>query len=178
MLIYLLYPTTAWEIPLLPDLKKSPRLLFFDIGLLNFSAGLQGHFFEYPDLHSFYRGKLAEQIVGQELLASKMTIFKKPVFWVREKKQSNAEIDFLVPYARHIIPLEVKSGAGGSLRSLHQFMNLSRSPYAVRLYAGRLEITTAATQEGKQFFLLNLPYFLTGKLRQYLEWFLSEKPES
>jgi predicted AAA+ superfamily ATPase len=178
MLVYLLYPTTAWEIPLLPDLKKSPRLLFFDIGLLNFSAGLQGHFFEYPDLHSFYRGKLAEQIVAQELLAGEATTFKKPVFWVREKKQSNAEIDFLYTYDRHVIPIEVKAGASGSLRSLHQFMSLNRSPYAVRLYSDRLEITTVATQEGKQFFLLNLPYFLTGKLRQYVEWFLKEKPEA
>jgi hypothetical protein len=178
MLLYLLYPTTTWEIPLLPDFKKSPRLLFFDIGLLNFSAGLQGYFFEYPDLHSFYRGKLAEQIVGQELLATDMTVFKKPVFWVREKKQSNAEIDFLVLYERRVIPLEVKSAASGSLRSLHQFMNLNRSSHAVRLYAGRLEITTLFTPAGKQFYLLNLPYFLSGKLRYYLEWFLSEKPES
>ena len=171
MLAYLLYPATNWEIPLLADLKRSPRLFFFDTGLLNFAAGLQGHFFEQADLHSFYRGKLAEHIVAQELLASEAESLHKPVFWVREKRQSNAEIDFLVPFQSFAVPFEVKSGASGTLRSLHQYMNLCSHPYAVRLYSGPLEITPSSTPQGKSFQLLNLPYFLAGKWRDYLAWF-------
>ena len=175
MLTYLLYPATNWEIPLLADLKRSPRLFFFDTGLLNFTAGLQGQFFEQADLHSFYRGKLAEHIVAQELLASEAESCHKPVFWVREKRQSNAEIDFLVPFQSFAVPFEVKSGASGTLRSLHQYMNLCSHPYAVRLYSGPLEITPSSTPQGKSFQLLNLPYFLAGKWRDYLAWFINSR---
>ena len=176
MLAFLLYPATTWEIPLLPDRKRAPRLLYFDSGMLNFAAGLQGLFYQHADLHSFYRGKLAEHMVAQEMLASDASACSKPGFWVREKKQSNAEVDFLVPFDRFAIPLEVKSGTSGSLRSLHQFMNLCPHPYAVRFYSGPLEISSVSTPQGKPFDLLNLPYFLAGKWREYLEWFLAERP--
>jgi hypothetical protein len=53
MLVHLLYPTTSTEIPLVPDLKKAPRLQFLDVGLVNYAAGLQGQYFEHSDLHSF-----------------------------------------------------------------------------------------------------------------------------
>lgn len=107
MLIHLLYPTTSTSIPLVPDFKKSPRLQFLDTGLLNFITGLQGHFFEHDNLHPFYKEKLAEHIVGQEMLANEMYIYQKPCFWVREKKQSSAEVDFLIQFNQYAIPVVV-----------------------------------------------------------------------
>ncbi len=169
MLIHLLYPTTSTGIPLAPDRRKSPKLMFLDIGLVNFSAGLQGHYFEHRDLHAFYRGKIAEMVVGQELIASDPG-YQKPVFWVREKPQAPAEVDFVVQHAGLAIPVEVKAGAKGALRSLHQFINRCPHGYAVRLYAGPLEIVPASTPEGKAFTLLNLPYCLAGELRAYIDW--------
>jgi hypothetical protein len=44
--------------------------------------------------------------------------------------------------------------------------------YAVRMYAGKFEVHTAITTNGKEFKLLNLPYFLGLKLNEYLEWFI------
>jgi len=126
------------------------------------------------DLHSFYQGLLAEHIVGQELLASDMKRLLKPSFWVRDKKQSSAEIDYIVSFKQHIIPVEVKSGKTGTLRSLHQFMNSTNHPFAVRLYAGATEKTQTSTPEGKSFTLLNLPYFISGKIHAYLDWFIQE----
>ena len=58
MLVYLIYPTTAVEIPILPDRKKKPRLQFLDTGLLNHVAGLQAQYFLYDDLHPLFRGRL------------------------------------------------------------------------------------------------------------------------
>jgi len=170
MLLYLLYPSTETEPPLIPDKKKSPRLQFLDTGLLNYFVGLQGYFFKYDDLHSFYQGKLAEHIVGQELLAIDMNSNKKIPFWVREQKQANAEVDFAVPYKHYIIPLEVKAGKTGSLRSLHQFLDRAGHGCAVRLYAGPLQLTETSTPSGKPYKLLNLPYFLTGRINAYLQW--------
>ena len=174
MLIYLLYPSTATQPPVRPDLKKSPRLQFLDTGLINYFAGLQDYFFKMENLHSFYKGLLAEHIVGQELLAIDMKTSRKPSFWIREKKQSNAEVDFIVPFKQHIIPVEVKSGKTGTLRSLHQFMIRADHPFAVRLYAGSVEKTQTSTPDGKSYTLLNLPYFLAGKLYDYLDWLIKD----
>ncbi len=170
MLVHLLYPTTSTEIPLVPDRKKSPRLQFLDVGLVNYAAGLQGQYFEHSDLHSFYRGKIAEMIVGQELLANGPSSPQKPVFWVREKRQAPAEVDFVVQHGKFAVPVEVKAGSAGSLRSLHQFINRCPHPYAVRMHAGPLAIHRLATPEGKDFFLLDLPYFLAGQLQEYIAW--------
>jgi predicted AAA+ superfamily ATPase len=170
MLLYLLYPSTVTEPPLTVDQKKSPRLQFLDTGLLNYFVGLQGHFFKFEDLHSFYQGTIAEHVVGQELLSLDMNRLSKPRFWVRERKQSNAEVDFLIPFGQYVVPLEVKAGKSGSLRSLHQFMDMVPHSYAVRLYAGPLQETDSTTSSGKTYKLLNLPYFLAGKVNDYLQW--------
>ncbi len=175
MLIYLLYPATTSDLPIMPDFKKSPKLQFLDTGLLNYVVGLQGYFFQYEDLHSFYQGTLAEHIVAQELLGMDIHAPGKLSFWVREQKQSNAEVDFIVPYRQYIVPVEVKAGKTGSLRSLHQFIDRASHPYAVRLYAGPLQTADAQTPAGKPYKLLNLPYFLAGKLYDYLSWFIGEK---
>jgi hypothetical protein len=97
---------------------------------------------------------------------------KKISFWVREQKQSNAEVDFVVPFREYVVPVEVKAGKSGSLRSLHQFMDRAPHPYAVRLYAGPLQETKSSTPGGKSYKLLNLPYFLAGKINDYLQWFI------
>ena len=172
MLIFLLYPSTATQIPIMPDTKKSPRLQFIDTGFLNYIVGLQGHYYQHSDLHSFYQGTIAEHIVGQELMASDMTSSKKLSFWVRDKKQSVAEVDFLISYQQYIIPIEVKAGKTGTLRSLHQFLDASNNTFAVRLYAGDINISDATTLSGKKYRLLNLPYFLTGNIEQYVDLYL------
>ena len=170
MLLYLLQPSTSTEPPIIPDLRKSPRLQFVDTGLLNFCTGLQPQYFNMENLHSIYRGLLAEHIVGQELIAASLDTTKLPHFWVRESAQSNAEVDFLYLYTDRVVPIEVKAGSTGSLRSLHQFMQRSRHDMAVRLYAGAIDLQECATADGKKFRLLNLPYFLASQVDKYLEW--------
>ena len=67
-----------------------------------------------------------------------------------------------------VIPVEVKSGRSGKLRSLLQFLDMSDIPVAVRLYAGGFQVEEHKTPAGKPFKLINVPYFLTGKLKEYL----------
>ncbi|MCK4395488.1 ATP-binding protein [candidate division WOR-3 bacterium] len=172
MLINIIYPTTNLKPPIVPDSKKSPKLQFLDTGLINFFVGLQEYFFTMEDLHSFHKGLLAEHMVGQEL---KSNYYRNDQlsFWVREKKQSSAEVDFVVPFKRYIIPIEVKAGKSGTLRSLHQFIDRTNHPYAVRFHSGELSKDKNTTPAGTDYYLLNLPYYLAGKLRKYLEWFIS-----
>ena len=174
MLIYLLYPSSSVRLPLLPNTKKSPRLQVLDTGMLNYFSGFQKDLFGADSIDSVYEGKIAEHIVGQELLALETSPLFKLYFWNREKKQSNAEIDFLIQYESLLIPIEVKSAATGRLRSLHQFIDRSPHKYAVRIYSGRLEINQIQTLNGKEFSLLNLPFYLAGFITEYLGWMISK----
>jgi len=174
MLIYLMYPTTTVKIPIEPDNKKSPRLHILDTGLINYFAGLQKEMFGTRDLDSFYEGKIAEHIVGQELMAENQSIIKKAGFWIREKKQSSAQVDYVIPFNNYLIPVEVKKGKAGRLRSLHEYINRAPHNFAVRVYSGRLSIDNVKTTQGKKFFLLNLPFYLVGKIDDYLDWFLQK----
>jgi len=173
MLVYLMYPTVATSLPIEPDHKKSPRLHLVDTGLVNYFAGVQKELFGTQNLNSVYEGKIAEHIVGQELLGQSRTFTNKVQFWVREKKQSSAQVDYVVPFDNYVMPIEVKAGKAGRLRSLHEFIDRTSHAYAVRVYSGRLKIDTINTIKGKKFFLLNLPFYLIGKLDSYLNWFLN-----
>lgn len=174
MLIHLVYPNTEIKPPLLPDHKRKPRLQLFDTGIMNYYAQLQRKLMGSDDLSDAYQGKVIEHIVGQEILSTKTQSHHGLQFWVRDKKGSSAEIDFLIQIREHIIPVEVKSGKAGKLKSLHQYMEISSAPVAVRLYAGEMTEQEVKTPSGKTFTLLSLPYYLAGKLDQYVEWWLNK----
>jgi uncharacterized protein len=170
MLLKLLYPSTGVTSPMLGDEGKSPRLQMIDTGLVNYFSGIQKTLYLSRDMNAIFQGQVARQVAGQELLAAGPD---KPLhFWVRDKAQSTAEVDFLVPYEEMLIPVEVKSGEPGRLRSLHQFMDAAPHPYAVRLHAGPLHIRQAETIRGKRYFLLSLPYFLAEKINEHLRGFI------
>ena len=172
MLMQLIFPTTQTEPPFQPDIKKSPRLQVLDTGMLNFFSGLQKELFGTQDLNDLYRGKITEHIVGQELLASNHSFLNSLHFWVRDKKQSEAEIDIMYPYNSTMIPVEVKSGKSGKLRSLLYYLDISATDFAVRFYAGKLQLEEHKTPNGKAFKLLSLPYSLSGKLKDYLDYYI------
>ena len=177
MLVNLVYPATQVTLPILEDRKKSPRLQVLDTGLLNHFAGLQKEVLVAKDLNSIYQGGITEHIVGQELLASSFNVLGGLHFWVREKRTSSAEIDFLYLYNNLLIPLEVKSGATGKLKSLHIFMDRAPHTIAIRLYSGKFQIDKLTTVSGKAFFLLNLPYYLVAQIDIYLDWFFTAYPD-
>ena len=174
MLLYLLYPVTSDELPLLPDKRKSPKLQFVDTGLLTYIAGLTEGLYHFTDLNALYQGKIAEHIVGQELLAAHSRQHRPPHFWVREKSGSSAEVDFVYEYKGSVIPVEVKAGKTGTLRSLLQYMDETDVPLAIRLYNDYVYKQTVTTPAGREFILLNLPYYLAGVLELYIEWALSK----
>jgi len=172
LLISLVYPTTRVQIPAVPDRRKSPKLQLLDTGLIIFFAGLQAELIGTDSIDSVFSGKIAEHIVGQEILTSDPSPLHGLRFWVREKKQSNAEVDFVLPYEGKLIPVEVKTGATGRLRSLHQYMDSTDHRFAVRIYGGALRIDSVKTVAGKAFNLLNIPYYLAAQLNDYIRWFV------
>ena len=191
--LQMIYPGTSAVLPVSPDQSRFPRLQLADTGLVNFFSGIQKPLFQSHDMNAIFEGQIARQVVGQEILAAGNTHeLDKPVngqfsaqpaqsvhngmaglnFWTRDKIQSTAEVDFVLPYNDLLIPVVVRSGEPGRLRSLHQFIDAAPHAYAIRLYAGKLTVLQTQTLHWKKFFLLNLPYFLAGKIREYLNGFI------
>ena len=170
LLMTVIYPVTDTELPLLPNRRKSPKLQVLDSGLMVYLVGIQQEVLGIKDLNDVYQGTLIEHLVGQELLANQFNALSELNFWVREKKTSMAEIDFVYPYKGKLIPIEVKSGATGKLRSLHQYMDIASHNMAVRFYSGEIRVDKVKTTTNA-YYLLSLPYFLVSRLDRYLEWF-------
>ena len=168
MLLSLIYPSTATEIPLIRNLRKSPRLQFLDTGLLHYLSNIQSESIGIQDLSDAFRGRLLEQITGQELLARRHDLREPPLFWVRDKTQSQAELDFLEAHEGKPIPVEVKSGPAGKLRSLHEFMQRSpNAELAIRLYRGRYD-QQDVNQNNRRYKLINIPYYHAAKIHDYI----------
>lgn len=174
MLIHLIYPNTSTSLPIVPDLKKSPRLHVLDTGLLNFFVGIQKDILGTDDLSAIYQGTMIEHLVGQEILSQQSLSLSALNFWVREKNSSTAEIDYIINYNGKIIPIEVKSGKDGRLRSLHIFMDECNHNVAVRFYAGEFAISNVETLTGKKYNIINLPYYLASQIELYLDWYFKE----
>lgn len=77
------------------------------------------------------------------------------------------------PFITRIIPIEVKSGSTGTLRSLRAFMKLRNLTTAVRINAGYPNITPGAVKDhtGKSinYKLLSIPLYMTEQIYRLLE---------
>ncbi len=172
--IQIIYPSTNTKPPIIPDQKKSPRIQLLDTGLLNFDLEIQANMLTMNDLSNAYRGAIVPHLITQEIISLNTLSYKKPNFWVRDKTQSTAEVDLLRVRNGIAIPIEIKSGATGTLKSLHQFIDQAPHSLAVRMYAGEYRIEKSKTRKGKAFYLMNIPYYLGSFIDQYLDYFIEK----
>ncbi len=171
-IIRLIYPSTDLQPPMKPNKRKAPRLQFLDTGIINYSLGIQADMLAMRDLNKLYKGALIPHLITQELISLNTLNDTNPNFWVREKKQASAEVDLLYTCQDKLIPIEIKSGKIGTLKSLHQFIERTGHPYAVRLYAGEFSIEKAKTPGGVPYLLMNMPYYLGTKIPAYITYFV------
>jgi predicted AAA+ superfamily ATPase len=116
------------------NLKKF-KAIMLDIGLLQRLCQVPVELeLKEENLLAMYRGKLAEQFVAQEMLSKNSSgLF----YWARDVRGSSAEVDYLAVRKGIIYPVEVKSGAGGSLKSLHLMLEKYQNcPQGLVLYSG------------------------------------------
>ena len=106
-----------------------------DIGLMQRLAHLPADVeLRQENLLAVYRGKLAEQLVAQELLVSQN---RELYSWAREEGGRPAEADYLIPCDGRARPIEVKSGERRTLHSLHQLLAAHpECPEGIVLYSG------------------------------------------
>ena len=169
MLLELVYPTISNHLPLEAQLGRRPKLIWLDTGLMNYKAEVREEVFSVNDISDAYRGRVAEQIVAQELLAHTTKVSEQRYYWVGGKRNSTAEVDFVYKRQPYLLPIEVKSGTNAHLRSLHVFMSDAPHDLAIRVWSNRMsmdEVKEPGT--GKIFRLLNIPYYYVGVLDKVL----------
>ena len=170
-LIHLVHHSDATGIPLSATINpKIFKVVFLDIGLQCAALGLnQLSIIKDHDWAWINRGSLAEQFVGQSLLKLNPSYYAPELFyWVREKPQSTAEVDYVWQHQNSIIPIEVKAGKTGRLKSLHYFMREKSWSLAVRFNADLpsfLKETFQLHEEGSSsYHLFSLPFYLAEQL--------------
>ncbi len=170
------YSTSASKIPIAAQADYDfYKVYWLDIGLLNRLLKLPFHITE-EDGPAIDSGPIAEQFVAQHLAA----IFDPSedpelFYWQRNQKGSNAEVDFVVQLESKIVPIEVKAGTSGSLRSLNQFMAAHPVKLAVKLSSqmpSTNQVNHQVSIDGKytevSFTLINVPIYLVEWLPRIL----------
>lgn len=112
------------------------KVILLDVGLSQAILGLQpGSWLLQPATAFVNKGEHVEALIGQELLAYTNPIYDAELYyWHRRKVGGEAEVDYLIQDDEHIIPIEVKSGKGTTLKSMHVFLEHHPvSPYGIRV---------------------------------------------
>ncbi|MFC1761899.1 ATP-binding protein [Planctomycetota bacterium] len=129
--------TSGEGLPLEANAKERHfKAMFLDIGLMQNLCGLSSDMLVSADdeFIQINAGAVAEQFVAQELLAYRdHTVTPSLFYWAREARNSNAEIDYLVPCGARALPVEVKAGKTGTLRSMHLFLDTYRTAIGMRI---------------------------------------------
>ena len=167
LLVHRVLPTSSLALPLRERTRSAAKLLPLDVGLALYTFGSGFETARALTLSQVLDRRVTEIFVGQQLLASSQGFPGDLYFWVSESAHGNAEVDYLVPLAGRPVPVEVKSTAAGSLKSLHQFLARAGLSTGVRLHSGlpadeRLEVRMP---EGTlDYRLLSVPIYLAEKL--------------
>ncbi|MCY4217389.1 MAG: AAA family ATPase [Flavobacteriaceae bacterium] len=170
--IQLIYPSTEMKPPIILDFKKSPKMQFLDTGILNHILGITGQLSVLNDFSNDYRGFLIPHIFIQDFISIHHITHFLPSFWVRNKTQSSSELDLIVVVDGKLLPIKIKSGKTGRLRSLHQFIDHCDHHYGIRIYSGEFDVHKTKTPNGKPYVLMNLPYYLGTQLPKYARYFV------
>lgn len=132
--------TRVWQtngagVPLAGDINESYfKVIFLDIGLFHSISGIYTETAMEKDLAAIFKGAVAEQFAGQELIALQSPYTKARLFyWGRQAKNSSAEIDYLIEKDGQIIPVEIKSGSSGRMKSLYLFIGKYKTTKALKI---------------------------------------------
>lgn len=153
--------------PAIPETRRMPKLVWFDTGLVNYQAGIRHEIIGSTEMVDSWRGHIAEQIVAQELHTLDDKVSSRRSFWARPN--NGAEVDFVISHRSRIYPIEVKSGINAHLRSLQVFVDNSNVDIAIRVWSKQYSVDTVRTPAGKQFRLINLPFYLISRIEGIID---------
>ncbi len=175
-----IHHTSANGIPLAAEANERYfKCLYMDVGLMCAALRLDVLDLGKEDLTLINDGALAEQFVGQHLLFSGPR-YEAPslYYWAREARSAAAEIDYLLTVGQRIVPVEIKTGTTGSLRSLHQFLQEKRRDFGLRFNSDVPSLLRdsrkLSTGTWVDYSLLSLPLYMAGQAPRLVSEFESQ----
>jgi predicted AAA+ superfamily ATPase len=142
------------EIPLMQYLEENIfKLYFCDVGLLGaISEVSSDNYLSSQNMLKTFKGALAENLVLQELKSN----YKNQIFsWVHK----NSEVEFMIQTGSSVLPIEVKSGESGKLKSLNVFYEKYSPKWKIR-------ISTKPLHKRLDQNFINVPLYLTSKIEK------------
>lgn len=160
--LYKVQATAASHLPLISTVnEKKFKLLMLDVGLVNNVTRLSAEILMDENLILLHRGAIAEQFVGQELLAYAPPYREEELYyWQREKPSATSEIDYIISDNGNIIPVEVKAGSTGRLKSLQIFIDEKETNFGIRISQNKLSF-------GKR--ILSLPLYMISQIPRLIQ---------
>ena len=127
--------TSGAGLPLEAGAKENYfKALFLDVGLMHAMNHIYGETARAKDFTDIFKGAVSEQFVGQQLMANQSAYTKPSLYyWARAARNSTAEIDYLIVKNEKVIPVEVKSGANGHMKSMHLFIDTFKSDFGIKI---------------------------------------------
>jgi predicted AAA+ superfamily ATPase len=151
--------------------EKIFKFLFMDVGLVSSLLNLdnieiQKIYFNPPtDPILLHKGMISEQFVGQQLI-HRSDIEKPNLFyWLRDQSTQKAEVDFVIESGLSIIPIEVKGGKTGTIKSLIQFVKDHKSKLAIKLTTKSSSVLIKEVDQIKVTFV-ELPLYFAERVHE------------
>lgn len=175
-LVHKVQGTAANGVPLGGELLHHyTKIIMLDVGLCSAALNLSlADLKSVEDLDLINKGGIAEQVVGQ-LLRTIDPFFMAPelYYWISTDKFASAEIDYVLQHGPNVIPIEVKAGTTGTLKSLHRFMLLKERNLAVRINSAQPQISQVDVKDTLgnpvKYELRSIPFYLIGELHRLLD---------
>lgn len=169
------YHTDASGIPIKVGVSENIfKTIFLDVGLVSYYLG-----FSYQDILEIYqkdqndlillhKGIVSEQFIGQQLMAANMNEKQELYYWLRDGKSNNAELDYVLQKGLQIVPVEVKFGKTGSLKSLIQFVKERKPKQAIKFTTSEPK-QELRNIEGTKLKIHHLPLYLGERILDFIE---------
>ncbi len=165
--VYKVKHSSGNGLPLEAESKENTfKTFFLDIGLMQNICGLNSELLLSinDDFININNGAIAEQFVAQELLSYQDFYTQSSLFyWVREAKSSNAEVDFIIPCCSKILPVEVKAGKTGTLKSMHLFFKKNNLSIGVKISQHSFNNTLP---------VISLPFYAIKNIQKIIKPFI------
>ena len=169
--------TAAHGVPLAAEVKdRSRKAVLVDVGLLHALLGTPAaSVFPSPgSISPVMRGQISDQLGAQQLrlLGEGSGDGPELFYWHREGGRPG-KVDYIVQLHGRVIPIEIKGGATGAMKSLHQFVFDRQLALAVRCDANppsSMEVNVKTTRGDQvRYRLISIPLYLLWNLASILE---------
>ena len=115
--------------------SQKQKMLVYDTGIFQRILGLDlSEFLLSEDFETINKGNVAEQYAGLEFIKAE-NCYQNPrlYYWHREAAKSNAEVDYVITQNQEIVPVEIKSGTKGAMKSMHIFLEEKKLSKGIRV---------------------------------------------